>query len=686
MTKETYCHRSTTAMVLRRVALCLTGIALMTMTASAQQRYSYLPTASVSDGRFFSIAGAGIFTLGDNQVSFKITSPAAASSVEIGIFDGETGGYWDQGSVPLQYTLYADPTGDATGTTQVGQWSGSSMADNAWYSLTVNNAAAAKGTTGDYFYVLRVKSTDPSQFSWSSFKIRTNGTLAGLRNTAFAYTAPLGNANDASVIYPSWPDMTGARYDGNWAFFLDVRTPQTSLTLWDGDMDRGSYDCSDNDTDDPDTPNDSVPSWAVGSAAVAEGVAGSGVACTDAGGAPTTGMTTSNPPDDSRIPALRRGAGVSYEVVSPNGAHFANTNPSGNLEWEQFRIDVAPFNRNTMDYHADSLPAGVYRLQIAGVDMSNLNAWRFPFDFLGVDTNGTPIIPPDPELINGSISGTIFMDGDNNGTQSVGEPGIPNVKVKLAADYNNDGVTDNNAQMVSDNNGKYRFTGLRTGKYTVTVDTTSFSSPMAPTFDADGVATPNRATVTLTAASTTKTMDFGYIPYCAPGAATRGYWRNHPSDWPVQYLCLGGRTYTKTECLSILAHATAGDRTYSLCAQLISTKLNLLCGNRANPVGGSVAAADDWLHDNPVGQGCSTREWNSISLCHSKLDSYNSGELSVPSREDVDCLPAPPPTHTCHYNRDEDDDDGYHMYHNCRRHDHRDDDDDDDNYGHCHVH
>jgi SdrD B-like domain len=687
MTTELYCRRSTLTLVLQRVVLCLTGIAMMTMLASAQQRYSYLPTASVTDGRFFSVAGSGIFTLGDNVVSFKVSSPEAATSVEIGIFDGETGGYWDQGSISLQYTLYADPANDATGTTQVAQWLGSTMADNAWTNLTVNNVAAAKSTAGDYFYLLRVRSVDPAQFSWSSFKIRTNGTLAGLRNTAFGYTAPLGNANDASVVYPAWPNMSGARYNGDWAFFLDVTDAPTSITLWDGDMDRGSFDCSDNDNDDPDTPNNSIPSFAAGSAAVAEGLAGNGVACVDATGAPTTGMTTSNPPDNSRVEALRRGTGVSYELVLPNNTRFANTNPSGNLEWEEFTVSTAPFNRAEMDFHADALPVGIYRLQISGVDMSNLNAWRFPYDFLGVDTTGVPVEPPPAEPppappVNGAITGTVFFDANNNSTQDVGEPGIGSAKVFLAADYDVNGTVDNTTSVVADRNGKYRFNNLRGGKYNTRIDTTTIPSSMIPTTDADGLGSRHNATVTLTAAQPNKTMNYGYMPFCAPGTATRGYWRNHPEAWPVSSLVLGGRTYSKNDALAILGKATAGDKTYSLAAQLIATKLNLMMGNMSGCIGAYVEDADEWLEENRVGHGCSSRDWSSISRTHEKLDDYNNGELCVPHRDDVECgnnhQPPPPKNCRTRYNRHDNDDDDNDYYRGCRRRNHRHVDRDDD--------
>jgi hypothetical protein len=170
------------------------------------------------------------------------------------------------------------------------------------------------------------------------------------------------------------------------------------VAIWDGDFDRGSYDCSDNDTDDDDTPN-SLPAWADNDA-VAEGVAGSSVACLNALGVPTGGTTTSNPPDDSRNAVFARASGISYELITSGGTHYANNNPSGNLEWEQFRISTATFARSSMDYHADNLPAGTYELVINGLDLSNLNTIRSPFDILAVDSSGSAVTPLRPDYAN----------------------------------------------------------------------------------------------------------------------------------------------------------------------------------------------------------------------------------------------------------------------------------------------
>jgi hypothetical protein len=591
-------------------SICLTG------SLRAQTRYAYLPTANTKDAHFLSIAGAGFQTLGGDIV-MKIASPAAAPSVEIGIFDGETGGTWDYGNVQLSYTLYADPNGDATGTTQLAQWNGADMPDNAWFSATLNNVASARGTTGDYFYMLKVTTPNPAASYLSVFKARTNGTIAIMANQPFAYIAAINSLADAQIIYPGYPTLTPTTYDGSWSFYLDVQHPQGSLDVWDGDMDYGKYDCTENDNDDPDTPNE-VPAWAVGSAAVGEGIAGGGAACTDATGVAIGGTTTSNPPDDSYRPTSQRGPSVGYDVIDPKGTHYANTNPSGNVEWERFRVSTAAFDRAQMDYHAADLPAGIYQVKIAGVDMSNLNAFRFPFDALGVDSVGEPVFPIHPYKVHG----VVFYDANSNGVQESGEQGIAGAEMSVG----------NGDMQTTDASGNYSFT-VDPGTYTVVVDSTSLSGDLVVASDCDGIATRNRAVVTVGPGQADKNVFFGYktLPSQpnASGTRTRGYWVNHTTNWPLDFITLGCITYTKAQAIAILQRPTKGDNTYAMAAQLIATKLNIAAGTDASCISATVASADAWLCQYPVGSG-GKPGWKIGEPIHNKLDDYNNGRLCVP--------------------------------------------------------
>ncbi len=590
------------------------------VTAQTGRRYVYFPSADTKDGRFLSMAGSGLNTLGEDIV-LKLAAPGSTSSIEIGIFDGETGGQWDQGTVQMDFSLYADPSGNGSGTTRIRQWSGAQMPDNDWFVATVPHAASARGANGDYFYTLRVSNPDPAALAWSSFKLRTNGTVVALLDRPFAYTAPLHSLADAQVIFPNYPTLTPTTYDGTWSFFIQLSRPATSLTIWDGDMDYGSYDCSANDTDDPDTPNNGIPSWAsANSAAVPEGIATSTLPCADGGGNPTGGTTTSNPADDARNEVVRRSPNVSYQVIDPRGVRYLNDNPSGNLEWEQFRLATGTFNRSQMDYRVDSLPAGVYEVRVVGVDMNNLNAWRFPYDALGVDSTGAPVVPIRP----GRITGSIYYDVNGNGRQDNDEPGIPSVTVSL----------NNGMQMQTDSLGRYQFSNLEPGTYVITVDDETLTADVRPTSDPDGVNTPNRATVTITAGQTVRVADFGYkrtSSSVCTGTKPVAYWTNSSNCWPLSRITIGCMSYTKSQALRILQKATAGDKSYVLAAEYIAARLNIADGNNGSSVDYTLNLAGVWLALNPMGSGvrdvngsCGySSPWGLGKIMHRSLQVFN---------------------------------------------------------------
>lgn len=502
MTLSNYCQAA-----LRPVRLAITSL-LLSSPALVAQQYSYLPTASTTDGRFLSITGGSIQTLGDNPLVFKLASPGTSPSIEIGIFDGDTQGIFDQGTVPLVFRLFADPEGNGTGTTQIAEWQGNTLTNNGWYTATINNTAAARCVSGDYFYTLKVQTTDPATVHWSNFKLRTNGTIAIANSSNFTFSAPLTNALDAAVVYPSFPTLQPTTYNGEWYFHMFIPTSISSLEIWDGDLDRGSYNCTDNDTDDEDTPNER-PSWATG-AAVPENIATSTVPCQNSAGQPTGGTTTSNPPDDSRSAVFAREGSIRYELIAPGNVHYVNANPSGNLEWEQFRVSTAAFNRSTMDYHADALPAGIYTIAISGMDLANLNAMRFPYDVAGVDAGGNIVPPIRPDYTNGTITGTVYYEASTNCSQGPLELGIPLAVVRLTADYNGDGITDATWSDVTSLLGTFSFTGLHPGAYTVTVDRATLALGIEVICDSDGEATPNQVRTTLTMCSRSMSCLFGY--------------------------------------------------------------------------------------------------------------------------------------------------------------------------------
>lgn len=366
-------------------------------TAFSQTTYYCLPSCSNVDGRFLSLSGSRYSTIAGDQITIQLASPESSTALSFDIFDGETSGVWDGGSAPLVFKLFADPTGDGTGTRKVGEWKGDIMRDSAWYAISVNHDSAARSETGSYHYILKVRiawgddndsndieddAEDAAAYaSWSNFKIRSTSNIA---TNQFAFCAPLFSMREGNIIYPNYPSLSNSTFDGTWSFFVKVARPLSSLEIWDGDMDHGSFNGLANDTDDPNTDSSSVPQWS-GLSAAAEGVGRGTDYIRNALGLLTNTLGTGSPLDDNLSASYRRSPSVYYEVTDPYGKVFRNNNPSGNLEWERFVIGVEGLAASP-DTTCTYLHQGTYEIKISGMDLHNLNAWRYNEGVVGVSS------------------------------------------------------------------------------------------------------------------------------------------------------------------------------------------------------------------------------------------------------------------------------------------------------------
>lgn len=376
--------------------------------------FAAFPTQSVKDGRFLGFACAGLETF-EQSVRIDLAAPAETTTFNLDVFDGETGGadgsgrkHWDLGTRQLKLSLYADPlrTGNTPPENLIGIWFGNAanptggalwtssaaaMPDNDWWALTVTTAASARAPSGSYLYALVIETDGAcaaSEQLESSLKLATSGAvtfsfshfglLAGLRQVA----------NDVPILYPGstvTAPATGSflsaptTYDGTFEFFFPLTAGQADLRLFDGDLDFGSGSRVGNpsgvsldacvDTDDPGTPASyaDFPFSTLG--AEPEGSQGIGV-----------------PPDDNFRDIFRRGEPgdpnrigcVRYELTDPEGHTYFNDNPSGNSEWEQFLI--AGSGSSSIEdadwlYPGETLPAGIWKVRIVGLDLANLNFW-----------------------------------------------------------------------------------------------------------------------------------------------------------------------------------------------------------------------------------------------------------------------------------------------------------------------
>jgi hypothetical protein len=115
------------------------------------------------------------------------------------------------------------------------------------------------------------------------------------------------------------------------------------------------------------------------------------------------------------------------------------------------------------------------------------------------------------------------------------------------------------------------------------------------------------------------------------GAQGSGYWANHPLAWCSDItLC---QSYSEAQIIAIMKNPTKGDMTYQLAAQLAAAKLNVQCNlTDSSCVAGAIAAAEDWLCDNPIGSNVTAKSqvWKDITPTYNTLANYNNGLLCAP--------------------------------------------------------
>jgi cysteine-rich repeat protein len=108
---------------------------------------------------------------------------------------------------------------------------------------------------------------------------------------------------------------------------------------------------------------------------------------------------------------------------------------------------------------------------------------------------------------------------------------------------------------------------------------------------------------------------------------TQGYWKNHPSQWPVTSIQLGTVTYTQAEALDIFDRSVNGNGLVSLAHQLMAAKLNAAAG-ASNPIADVITQADAMIGGlvvPPVGSG--TLATSATAGLVQALDNYNTGAV-----------------------------------------------------------
>jgi uncharacterized protein (DUF2141 family) len=229
-----------------------------------------------------------------------------------------------------------------------------------------------------------------------------------------------------------------------------------------------------------------------------------------------------------------------------------------------------------------------------------------------------------------SIGDRVWNDANANGLQDSGEAGLSGVTVQLL-----DSTGAVVATTTTNSSGNYTFNNLVAGTYVVKIVTSTLPASFEPTYDLDGLSTPNQATVILSASRTD--VDFGYHFFSptAGGTGTLGYWKTHPEAWPVSSITIGGVTYTKTQAITWLSTPVRGDASIALFQQLVPAELNALVSNTAGCITTVIQAADAWMKQyGPVGSGVTTSSpaGQIATSLQTQLDSYNNGLLCAQHR------------------------------------------------------
>jgi hypothetical protein len=152
--------------------------------------------------------------------------------------------------------------------------------------------------------------------------------------------------------------------------------------------------------------------------------------------------------------------------------------------------------------------------------------------------------------------------------------------------------------------------------------------------------TPTPTPTATATASTTVTP----TPTATPSGCVlgKGYWKQHPEQWPVTQMQLGNVTYDQQQLLFILNNEVHTNGLVSVAHQEIAGKLNIASGAEASCIAETLINLDLVIGDlvvPPVGNGFLNSR--AVEPHISTLTRYNGGGLCAPA-----CGPSPKPTST----------------------------------------
>ena len=372
---------------------------------------------------------------------------------------------------------------------------GSSMVDNGWWSVVVPHDPAALSPDGNWYrYHLVSEWTESGDCTGlcddqqNNFKVSVQGTPFLLAGSTIGFQA-FGPAPRPDTWDP--PHHGPTTYQGWIRFLFRVEDEDTKvIDLYDGDADRADGGNpwvvppipGTQPPAAPDDPNSPAPEPAGPGCIPPPGTTQCWLPnCGDPNGVcpgnppdytyafppfqtsietVVEGVNAGSPPDDSPHALFRREPGV-YATVAPypfdpvvhTGWPVTNDNPSGDKEWEMFRVGLEGETLDPLpDVTVPAIPAGYYAWQFEGLDTQNTLFIHSTFDTYG---------PP------ATIGNTVWWDDDEDGfwdgnpLGSAEEPGIPGVLVNLYDDTDMDGEIENGQlpmqSQLTDSNGQFLF-------------------------------------------------------------------------------------------------------------------------------------------------------------------------------------------------------------------------------------
>lgn len=119
---------------------------------------------------------------------------------------------------------------------------------------------------------------------------------------------------------------------------------------------------------------------------------------------------------------------------------------------------------------------------------------------------------------------------------------------------------------------------------------------------------------------------------------TQGFWKNHPSAWPVTSLTIGGVSYSEQQLLDLFNTAPKGDASLILGHQLIAALLNSANGAVASATAQqAITDAQTWMAANrginaglPYVVSAGSAAGQQATALTQTLDNFNSGLAGTP--------------------------------------------------------